>query len=317
MMISQSAASAAQTLQLKTPTGFLEGTLLHPAGATKVALIIAGSGPTDRDGNSAMLPGKNDSLKLLAEGLAEAGIASLRYDKRGIGASANSAPESDMRFETLIEDAVNWLQYLQTGERFAHCSVIGHSEGSLIGMVAAQHAVADAFVSLEGAGRTAQATMMTQLSSQLPAPQLAAVQTAVDQLAAGRKVDPLPETITQMPALANMFRPGIQPYLISWFKFDPTTVLTHLLMPILIVQGTTDLQVSVSDAYRLAEANAEAKLTIIKGMNHVLKSVPADREPNLAAYTNPDLPLADGLVTAVTNFLNVAENDPISSPKGA
>lgn len=309
MTITQSATNIAQTLQLKTPTGLLEGTLLHPAGATKVALIIAGSGPTDRDGNSAMLPGKNNSLKLLAKGLAEAGIASLRYDKRGIGASVSSAPESDMRFETLIEDAVRWLQHLQTGERFAHCSVIGHSEGSLIGMVTAQHAVADAFVSLEGAGRAAQAIMITQLSAQLPAPQLAAVQTIVAQLAAGRKVDTLPETITQIPALANMFRPGIQPYLISWFQFDPTAVLPHLLMPILIVQGTTDLQVPVADAYRLANANAEAKLTIIEGMNHVLKSVPTDREPNLAAYTNPDLPLADGLVTAVVSFLNAAESD--------
>ena len=308
MTISQAAASAAQTLQLKTSTGFLEGTLLHPAGATQVALIIAGSGPTDRDGNSAMLPGKNDSLKLLAEELANAGIASLRYDKRGIGASANSAPESEMRFETLIEDAVSWLQYLQTGERFAHCSVIGHSEGSLIGMVAAQHAVADAYVSLEGAGRTAQTTLITQLSAQLPAPQLAAVQSVIDQLSAGRKVDPLPETITQVPALASMFRSSVQPYLISWFQFDPTAVIAHLLMPILIVQGTTDLQVPVADAYRLADANAEAKLAIIAGMNHVLKSVPADWEPNLAAYTNPDLPLADGLVTAVVSFLNAAES---------
>jgi alpha/beta superfamily hydrolase len=121
---------------LKTPTGTLSGTLLIPGEISKypVALIIAGSGPTDRDGNNTSM--KNNSLKLLATSLAEHQIASLRYDKRGIGASREAAiSEADLRFEDFIEDARDWIGLLIKDKRFSEVIVIGHSEGSLIGMV--------------------------------------------------------------------------------------------------------------------------------------------------------------------------------------
>lgn len=297
-----------QTVRLATSTGELAGTLTRPAGSSdQVAFFIAGSGPTDRDGNSAGLPGKNNSLKLLAEGLAQAGIATLRTDKRGIGASAAAAPaESDVRFETFVDDAVAWLEWLQAEDQFQHFSIIGHSEGSLIGMLAAQQSLVEAFVSLEGAGHTAQATMMTQLSVQLPPPLLEAAQGVVEQLEAGKVVEPLPDQIVAVPALANLFRPSIQPYLISWFRYDPAVVLAKLDIPILIVQGTTDLQVDQKDADRLAGANPRASLVVIEGMNHVLKDAPADREANVASYSQPDLPLAEDLVPAISKFLKAA-----------
>jgi hypothetical protein len=107
------ASAAAQSanevgIVLDTPAGKIAGSLLLPAakGAAPVALIIAGSGPTDRDGNSSMIPGRNDSLRMLAQALAQAGIASVRYDKRGVGASAQAVQsESALRFETYIDDA--------------------------------------------------------------------------------------------------------------------------------------------------------------------------------------------------------------------
>ncbi|MCB8987270.1 MAG: alpha/beta hydrolase [Ardenticatenaceae bacterium] len=295
---------------LTTPTGLLTGFLLSPPPSTAVshvALILPGSGPTDHDGNSAALPGKNNSLQMLATALAQANIATLRIDKRGVGASAGAAPpEADLRFETFVGDAVAWMERLRTDGRFQQYSIIGHSEGSLIGMIAAQRSHADAFVSLEGTGRTAQATLIAQLSVQLSAPLLAMVQTTLDQLAAGRLVDPLPDEIAQVPALAALFRPSVQPYLVSWFRYDPTAVFSRLVMPVLIIQGTTDLQVPVADAYRLADANSRARLAIIEGMNHVLKAAPASQEANLALYTDPGAPLADGLVTAVTTFLHAS-----------
>jgi fermentation-respiration switch protein FrsA (DUF1100 family) len=294
---------------LVTATGTLEGTLVFPTGEGPfpVALLISGSGPTDRDGNNAMLPGRNDGLRLLAEGLARGGIASLRYDKRGVGASAAAAPaEVEIRLETFIDDALAWFAWLKSDARCDRRAIIGHSEGSLIGMVAAQRGDAAAFVSLEGAGRTAQDTLMSQLSKQLPSPLLGEVQTVVDRLAKGQQVDPLPPALEQVPAVAALFRASVQPYLISWFKFDPATIIADLSLPVLVVQGSNDLQVSVTDARRLAGANPHARLAIIPGMNHVLKAAPADQAGNMATYSDPDLPLVAGLVTTLVTFLQGA-----------
>lgn len=141
--------AASEAVTLETLTGTLYGTLELPGGPGpySVALIHPGSGPTDRDGNSALVPGKNDSLKLLAEGLVEQGIASLRIDKRGVGESAAAAPsETALRFETYVADAVAWLGKLRDDERFGDLYVIGHSEGSLIGMLSAERAPVRAFV---------------------------------------------------------------------------------------------------------------------------------------------------------------------------
>ena len=79
---------------LSTATGDIKGRLLLPANSTTcpVVLLIAGSGPTDMDGNNPMM--KNNSLKFLAEGLAQKGIASLRFDKRGIAGSTAAGKEA-------------------------------------------------------------------------------------------------------------------------------------------------------------------------------------------------------------------------------
>jgi pimeloyl-ACP methyl ester carboxylesterase len=270
-----------------------------------VALLIAGSGPTDRDGNSAGLPGKNDSLKLLAAGLSAHGIASLRYDKRGIAASAAAmVDEAALRFETMIADAVSWLKMLQPDPRFDQIFIIGHSEGSLVGMAAAKEVEIDGFISLEGAGYPAQQTILTQLGAQLPPPLLSDVQAVVNRLIAGEKVTPLPESLSQFPAVAALFRHSVQPYLISWFQYDPAKLLATLTIPILIIQGTADLQVSLNDANHLVAANSLAKLSLIENMNHVCKTVPADDpQANVAAYSNPNLPLAGGLVESITSFV--------------
>ncbi|MGW8318680.1 MAG: alpha/beta hydrolase family protein [Candidatus Promineifilaceae bacterium] len=291
---------------LETTSGKIYGTLEIPVGAGPfpVVLIIAGSGPTDRDGNSAGLPGKNNSLKLLAAALLSEGIATLRYDKRGIAASAAAAPKEDeMHFETLVADASAWLSQLQDDPRFNLVTIIGHSEGSLIGMIAARDSGADAFISLEGPGCPAQETLLTQLGGQLPPPLLDDAKTVVGSLAAGHEVPALPPALAEIPAMANLFRPTIQPYLISWFRYDPAQIVAELQMPVLIVQGTTDLQVSVDDAQQLVSAKPGAKLVLIHGMNHVLKEAPAERGANIKTYSDPNLPLAYGLVPEIVDFI--------------
>lgn len=300
------ALAASGVVTLQTSSGTLYGTLELPetSGPYPAALILPGSGPTDRDGNSAALPGKNDSLKLLAEGLAERGMASLRIDKRGIGASAAAgASEAELRFDSYVTDAVAWLERLQSDDRFSKVAVIGHSEGSLIGMLAAERAGASAFVSIAGVGEPATDTLRRQLGAQLPANLMQGVEQVLKSLEAGQTMNPLPENVAAIPGSQALFRPSVQPYLISWFRYDPGEIIARLKMPVLIVQGSQDLQVQVADAQRLVQADPQARLELIDGMNHILKDAPSDPQGNLATYSDPGLPLADGLVDAVASFL--------------
>lgn len=287
---------------LDTPTGKLAGSLLLPkaGGPLPVALIIAGSGPTDRDGNSTMIAGRNDSLRLLARALAASGIASVRYDKRGIGASAAAmTSESALRFETYIDDAAAWIARLKGDPRFSAVAVVGHSEGALIGMAAAKHAGAAAFVSIAGVGTPLPAILRRQLAGKLPPALLAENARILSALERGEEVDQVP------PALAMLYRPSVQPYLISQFRYLPAERIAALQVPVLIVQGTTDIQVGVEDARALKRASPGARLEIVEGMNHVLKLVPADGA-QLASYGDPALPLAPALASSVTSFLHTA-----------
>ena len=286
-----------QPVRLETKTGPLQGSLDLPNGTPPfpVVLIIAGSGPTDRDGNQALM--KNDSLKLLGQALASKGIAALRNDKRGIAESAAAAPrEEELRFETYVDDALQWVTWLRRDPRFLRIGLIGHSEGSLIGMLAAKQAKIDALISIAGAGRPAPALIREQLATKLPPSLKASSDRILDELVAGRTVTDVPKD------LMALYRPNLQPYLISWFKYDPAREIVALEVPMLIVQGTTDLQISVNDAKRLAAAKNDAKLRLIDGMNHVLKhaTLPAEQQ---AAYTDPSLPIEAHAVEEITAFL--------------
>jgi hypothetical protein len=299
------AAPVAQPAQLVTASGTISGTLLVPAASGKVpvALIIAGSGPTDRDGNSPQIPGKNNTYRMLAEALAAQGIASLRYDKRGIGESraAMASGESNLRFDMYVDDAAAWVRQLRGDARFSRVIVVGHSEGSLIGMLAAGAAAADAFVSIAGVAHRASAVLRDQLRPQIGAmPALwEGTEAILSSLESGSLVSPLPAAIQAVPGLASLFRQSVQPYLVSWFKYVPTTVLAALKMPVLILQGTTDIQVSVDEARALEAAKPDAELIVIEGMNHVMKRAPADRMQNVATYGNPDLPIVADVPNAI------------------
>ncbi|MBI3711989.1 MAG: alpha/beta fold hydrolase [Burkholderiales bacterium] len=263
-----------------------------------VVLIIAGSGPTDRNGNSAGLPGKNNSLKMLAEELAIAGIASLRFDKRGVGESRMAGlSEEDLRFQTYVADVESWLKLLIADERFSGVAVIGHSEGSTLGMLAVQNVKVQAYVSLAGPGQSAAKILRTQLASKLP-PQLAQMNEEIlSQLEKNSAVKEVPA-----PLLA-LYRPSVQPYLMSWFPIVPAEEIRRLSMPVAIFQGDTDIQVAVSEAKLLAKAQPKAELHIVPGMNHILKQVPADMQEQVASYSNPDLALDPVFVTPLVQFL--------------
>ena len=284
---------------LKTPTGDISGTLTIPVKSAKspLVIIIAGSGPTDRDGNSTMGV-KTNAYKMLAEGLAGNGISVLRYDKRGIGKSNTAmTSESDLRFETYINDVAGWINLLKKDKRFSKIILLGHSEGSLIGMVAAEQPGISKFISVAGAGSPAYRILQDQLKKQLTPQLLEESDKILDSLRQGKTVSKV------NPLLVSLYRPGVQPYLISWFKYDPAKEISKLKIPVLIIQGNTDIQVSVDDARLLSKAKPDARLLIIENMNHILKEAEADRQKNLATYNEPELPLKKGLVDEITSFI--------------
>ena len=288
----------ASLIGLKTNSGSLYGTLLMPKhinGKIPVALIIAGSGPTDRDGNNAMM--KNNSLKMLAESLANNGIASLRYDKRGIGESkAALISEVNLSFEDLIQDAQQWVRMLKENKNFSKIIIIGHSEGSLIGMNAAKNA--NGFISLAGAGRSADLILKEQLGAQ-PKQVQDLCFPIIDSLTAGKLVDNV------NPMLNSLFRSSVQPYMISWFKHNPQQDIKQLKFPCLIIQGDNDLQVSISDARLLSDAKNNNQLVIIEKMNHIFKIIESgDRSANVAAYSDPSMPISTGLAEAIVKYIN-------------
>jgi hypothetical protein len=303
-------SGAGSAVRLPMPGGpdgvFLSGSLLVPEGAKSVVLILAGSGPTDRNGNSPLLEGRNDCLLMIARGLAESGIASLRVDKRGIAASAwPGFREEDISFDTFVSDAVSWIRYLKGDGRFSHLFVLGHSEGGLVATLAAEKERVDGEIVVATLGETYQKTLLGQLSG-LPQPLLEQAERIVGALEAGNHV-------TQVPAeLAPIFRPSVQPFLISAFRYDPAKELSKVDAPVLIVQGDRDLQVSVDQAERLyrtrmaagdGEPQRDTSLIVVHGMNHVMKEVPEGREANIAAYGDPSLPVARGLMMPLERFL--------------
>ena len=285
-----------ETIALQTSTGNIEGTLLLPTvEKPTIALIIAGSGPTDRDGNSSGL--KMNYLKMLAEGLYENNIASIRYDKRGIGASVMPGlKEDDLTFSHFISDAELWMDKIMDDSRFGDIVVIGHSEGSLIGMIASQNKNPNKFISIAGPGITMLATLRRQLKDQPPYI-LSMSEPILEKLEKGQTVDSVP------PLLNNLFRESVQNYLISVSKYDPAVQISKLKCPVMIVQGTTDIQIEVLDAEKLAEANTNSKLLIIEGMNHILKEAPENRLLNIQTYGNPDLKIKEGLADSISKYI--------------
>lgn len=301
MMLSSSVLAASRPVSLDVGGGTVYGTELTPdgvSGKVPVVLLHSGSGPTDRDGNSNLLPGPNDSLKQLAEGLAKRGIASVRYDKRAIGSSALPVwKEENLRLDDYVGDAAAWLRKLRADGRFSRVVMAGHSEGAQIAAEACAQGGADVCVLMAGAGHPLDEILRDQLKDKLP-PALARESDGIlASLKEGKTVDRVP------PPLMALYRPDVQPYLISTFQHDPRTAIAALKMPVLILQGTSDIQVSQDEAKALSAAAPNARLVIVQGMNHLLKIVGDDQALQQKSYASPDLPVAPQLIDALAGFV--------------
>lgn len=275
----------------------LKGTLYTPikqTNSTSLVILIAGSGPTNRDGNQFGMT--NNSLKLLAESLVKNGIAVYSYDKRIFAQMASGKlDEASLSFDNFIDDAKEVVLYFKNQKKYHSITIAGHSEGALIGMVAA-NGNADAYISIAGAGRPIDKVLLEQIGKQAPF-----LKEEVEKNLATLKSGNTFELKNQM--LASLFRASVQPYMISWIKYHPQNEIKKLQIPSLLINGDKDIQVSVQDAQLLQQAKPDAQLQIIPNMNHIFKVIQGDDAENKASYTNPELPICTELTSIITTFI--------------
>ena len=278
---------------------YIKGTLVTPNSEEKSPLVILlqGSGPTDRDGNQSFA--KNDAIKKLALGLAEEGISSYRYDKRIFQINRLGIKEEDMRFDDFITDATSVLNHFKEDPRFSKLVVLGHSQGSLVGMVAAREK-ADAFISLAGLSQPIDSVITEQIVSQLPG-----LKENVQQ--AFRELKSTGSTSSYNPALGSIFRPSVQPFILSWMKYSPREEIAKLEIPVLLISGSNDLQVKKAEAEALKKAYPEAKVVILDKMNHILRKIEGDDLENAKSYNESQRPLHPELMEVLVDFIRNLE----------
>ena len=300
------AISAEVEVEVQVEGGPLRGSLAMPAdGVARAAVVIVpGSGPTNRDGDSP-LGVEAGYLRLLAGALAERGVASIRVDKRGMFASAGTfADPNAVTFDDYAGDALAWVDVARE-KTAAECAfILGHSEGGLVALVAARAAGPSlcGLVLVAAPGRPMGVVLREQLRASLAdASVLAEALAAIEALERGERVD----AAGLDPSLQGLFfSEAVQGFLIDAFARDPAALIAGVKLPVLIVQGEADLQVGLADADALSRAQPAAGRVLVPGMNHVLKEVPpGDVAANLAAYGDPSLPLAPGLAEAVAGFI--------------
>ncbi len=275
---------------------YIDGTLTKPAANENAPLVIfiQGSGPTDRNGNQSMM--KSDFAKKIAHQLAGEGIASFRFDKRIFKMNKLKIKEEDLRFEDFVEDVQSIISYFSEEGEFSKIILAGHSEGSLIGILAANENT-DAFISLAGAGRSIDEIVVEQIGKQAPGLKENTRESFDELIEKG-------STNSYEPVLGSIFRPSVQPYMLSWIKYDPAEEIAKLEIPVIIIQGTADIQVETSEAKILHEAAPDANLVLLEDMNHVFREIKDnDALVNTKSYNEPKRPLHPDLIPTLVELV--------------
>ena len=292
MVMAQENPSTTEEIKINK---FVEGTLIIPASNEKPPLVIMiqGSGPTDRNGNQAFM--KSDYMKKLALNLADEGIASFRYDKRILLADQLGLKEENVSFEDFILDASSVIAQFKKDSAFSKLIVLGHSQGSLVGMVSAE-GKADAFISIAGTSQPIDSVITQQIALQAPVLKENVQNTFKEMRETG-------SSSNYNPALEMIFRPSLQPFMLSWMRYDPRKEIGDLEIPVLIINGNKDLQIEEESAKELKEAKPDAELVIIDKMNHVLRKIEGSDLENSKSYNEPGIPLHPELVSIIKEFL--------------
>ena len=238
---------------------------------------------------------KNNSLKKLAESLSSQGIATFRYDKRVVKQIKTGNIDKNTMFDDFVKDAISVIEYFKKTGAFSKIYVIGHSQGSLVGMLAGKNRI-DGFVSISGAGKSIDSVVIDQV--QKTAPQFTEdTKRAFGVMRSGHTTTDYP------PALFSIFNPEIQPFMMNWMQYNPKEIIKSLDMPILIINGTNDLQVGTEEAKSLKNADPSAELKIIEKMNHIMFIIDGDDLENAKSYNESVRPISQDVINAIVDFI--------------
>jgi uncharacterized protein len=293
-----SAAASAQESRIRV--GLIDAVLTTPPNVERppIALLIAGSGSTDHDGNGPDI--KPATLKKLSDQLLARNIATLRYDKRGAGGwKPEFGRPEDFRFKDYVDDSASLVNYLRSGGKFSRLVLVGHSEGGLVAILTARLVPIDRLVLLVTAARRQGDLLKAQLEKKQLAPDvLEPITRAIDAIMAGQIVDPPPRGLP--------IEPSMQPGIASAFTADPIDPLKQIEQPTLIIGGGRDRQMARLDFIALSAAAQVAKTLWLPDMNHVLVDVD-DEADDLKAYTQPERPLDPAMIDAVAAFITAGD----------
>lgn len=274
----------------------LPGTLTYNKELKQQPLIlfIQGSGNPDRNGNQPAFGVNINYIKLLRDKLNKNGFAFYSYDKRNVTPSNIKHILKSFVFTDLAEDAKKAIENFESDERFNQIIILGHSQGSLAAMLAANENV-DKYISLAGLSESVDKAITRQITAQSK---------VLGEVTAQhfRELSETGEIKEVNPQLLSIFAKPNLPFFKSYLKYDPKEEISKLNIPCLIINGTKDIQVEIEDAKKLHKAKPEAQLSIIENMNHVLKIITKD-EDNLKSYSSPDFPLSEELVNVITEFI--------------
>ncbi len=292
--------TSGQSVDIKTENitinSFIEGTLLLPRVEEKpvLAIIIGDSGPTDRDGNQNFM--QNNALKKLAEALSAEGLATFRYDKRIVKQIRRGQVDPGIMFDDFVDDAISVFKYFRKTDDFAKIVFVGHGQGSLVGLLAADSGV-DGIISIAGSGKTIDEVIIDQVEKTAPM--------FTDETKAAFEIIRNGQTTADYPeALESIFSLDLQPFMANWMSYEPAKAMAEVKVPVLIICGTKDLQVSEDEAKNLKDANKRAELVLIENMNHVFAIIKGDDLENSKSYNESFRPVPEKLKQAIMTFIS-------------
>ena len=265
----------------------LPGTLSFTKEKSPLVIWIHGSGGVDRNGNTPQY------IKQFRDAVNKEHIAFFSYDKRTANINNTAILKDGVLFNDFVRDAKKVVNHFKNDKRFTEIILVGHSQGSLVAMLALNNV--SKYISIAGAGETIDKTLIKQVSKQ-------------NQYFGGlteKYLKELKETgqVKNIdPNLMSLFAPQNQPFLSSWIALNPLEEIKKVKISTLIINGNKDIQVQVTDAENLKKVKSDASLVIINNMNHVLKDIQKN-EDNMKSYFSADYPISKELIKTVVTFV--------------
>ena len=284
--------TTSEEILLRNDSIYLAGTLTYTKAVTPLIIWVHGSGNVDRNGNQAGANVKANYIKQFRDSITKNKIAFYSFDKRTANPK-NKQHLSNTLFNDFVSDINIVVDHFKDDKRFSGITLIGHSQGSLIALLASEHI--EKYISLAGPSKRIDFMIEEQVAKNSPM----VLDTVKGHFKELRETGDIKYV---NPLLVQIFSRKNLPFLKSWMHYSPVEEIKKITIPILVINGTRDFQVTVQEARAMHKANPMAELVIIENMNHVLKNIEQD-EDNFKSYYTPDFSLSEKLIETVITFV--------------